>query len=87
MEEIINTLRQLDEKSVQDGVSSHYIEIRQNEYETVLGGNKEGLVWLALQALKLASSIEGAHLHLDEAGMADSAETNLVITNVKSPYS
>lgn len=81
MEEILRKLEEIDSLSIQDGISKHHIEIRKNESETIVSANKPGLVWLALELLKLAEqNTVGSHLHIDEITMADKAETNLVIS-------
>jgi hypothetical protein len=58
--------------------AASYVEVRRNEHEVVLGGNREGLLWLALHCLKLAEQQRGSHLHLDEVG-TDVCECPLVI--------
>ena len=81
MNEIIKKLEELDSFSIKNGVSKHYLEITKKEDETILFANKEGLVWLACEILKLAEKeSEGSHIHIDENGLADRAETNLVIS-------
>ena len=81
MEKLIRELEEINSLSTIDGVSKHYLEITKNNFETVLSANKQGLVWLALEALKLAQKHQdGAHVHIDESGLADKAETNIVIT-------
>ena len=49
--------------------------------EVVISGNKQGLILLALQILRLADKgIPGSHYHFDECSIADSAEINVVIS-------
>lgn len=81
MEELIQKLEEINSLSTNNELSSHYIGITKNNTETVLKVNKQGLVWLALEVLKLAEKQqEGRHLHIDECGLADKAETNIIIT-------
>jgi len=81
MEELIKELEKIDSLSIKDGVSKHYIEITKNKSEVILSANKQGLVWLALEALKLAQKQQdGSHVHIDECSLADKAETDIVIT-------
>jgi hypothetical protein len=77
---IIEQLRAIDRGSVRDGVSNHFLEVLSQNGEIVLGGNREGLVWLALQCVELAiCNVPGTHYHLDERSMADRADLPLVI--------
>lgn len=46
VDDLIRQLEQLDNRSVQSGISQHYIELVSKGTETVLFGNKEGLIWL-----------------------------------------
>jgi|RhiMethySRZTD1v2_1073278.scaffolds.fasta_scaffold3866816_1 hypothetical protein len=60
--------------------SSQYVEVRHNEHEVVLGGNRNGLIWLALHCLELAEHGQhGSHLHLDAHSGADVCDVPLVI--------
>lgn len=60
--------------------SSQYVEVRRNEHEVILGGNQNGLIWLALHCLKLAERGQrGSHIHLDEHSGADVCDVPLVI--------
>jgi hypothetical protein len=47
--------------------AGQYVEIRRNQSEVILGGNRNGLVWIALHCLALAEQGQsGSHLHLDK---------------------
>ena len=63
-----------------DFSASQYVEVRRNERETILGGNRNGLIWLALHCLELAENGQrGSHLHLDAQSGADVCDVPLVI--------
>ena len=58
-----------------------FLEVCNGNAEVVIRGNKEGLVELANQILRIAhSEFSGAHYHLDEASIADVAEVNVVFS-------
>jgi hypothetical protein len=59
--------------------TAQYVEIRQNEHEIVLGGNREGLVWLALHCLNLSQQTKGSHIHLDEVSGTNACDIPLII--------
>jgi hypothetical protein len=59
--------------------TAQYVEIRQNEHEIILGGNREGLVWLALHCLNLSQQKKGSHIHLDKASNTDVCDIPLII--------
>ncbi len=81
LNEIIQRLQSLDSESTNGGISNHYFEVSNNDVETVISANREGLIWFALEALKLAeNSVEGAHLHIDEYGIADKVDKGLVLS-------
>jgi len=62
------------------GASRAFVEIRDNEREVILGGNRAGLLQIALYALELAQKdVVGSHIHLDEHSGADIAEKALVL--------
>lgn len=85
MRSIIEELQAIDSLALQGAVSSHYIEITSVKGETVISANREGLIHLALQLLSIAEcDSPGAHYHLDEASMADSAEVSVVFSLIKS---
>jgi hypothetical protein len=64
-----------------------YIEITAGK-ETVIRANREGLLLLAEELIKLCEcSFEGAHYHLDEYGMAHKCDKPVVITLTKPPWS
>jgi hypothetical protein len=57
-----------------------YIEVLDNIDEVIIRANREGLLHLIEQLLILCeSNFDGAHYHLDEAGMAHKCERNVVI--------
>jgi hypothetical protein len=61
------------------GASESFIEVRDVGQEIVLGGNRAGLLQIALYALSLADRVEGAHVHLDAHSGADVADRPLVL--------
>jgi hypothetical protein len=74
-------LAELDEMSIRDGVSAHFIEIRDSgDREVTVDANREGLLHLALVCLTLAAKgTEGSHQHFDELGLVDRCDRALVI--------
>jgi len=62
------------------GVSQSFVEVRDNGSEVILGGNRAGLLQIALHILALAErGTEGSHFHLDPHSGADVAERPLVL--------
>ncbi|MCD6049272.1 MAG: hypothetical protein K0Q55_675 [Verrucomicrobia bacterium] len=60
--------------------ADQYVEVRRTEHEMILGGNRNGLIWIALQCLELAERGQrGSHIHLDQHSGADVCEGPLVI--------
>ena len=87
LSEILEQLRALNDASARDGHSEHFIEVLQGQSEIILGGNREGLLWLALQCAELASKgVAGSHYHLDESSMADRADIPLVLRVSEAPW-
>ena len=85
--EIAAQLRELDNQSVKSGQGRHYIEILSGNGQVTIGANREGLIWLALQFAELTCRNEaGAHVHLDEASMADRADLALVLRRCEAPW-
>lgn len=67
--------------------SNLFVEVRKNEIETVIAGNQDGLVHIALQLLRLAEGESlGGHYHIDESSIADTAETNVVLSYKQAPW-
>ena len=57
-----------------------FVEVRDNGVETILGGNRMGLLQIALQVLALAEKdIPGSHFQIDQHSLADVAERPLVV--------
>lgn len=81
LEKFAARLAELDQVSIRDGVSTHFIEIRDSgEREVTVGANREGLLHLALVCLTLAAKgTEGSHQHFDEAGLVDKCDRALII--------
>lgn len=76
----IEHLVSADVLSVSEGVSRHFLQVLNGENgETVVQGNAEGLVYLALSILRLATKQNGAHQHFDESGLLDRCEVPLVV--------
>lgn len=71
--EILVRLDSVDEAFTEGNSSTHFISVEKARGPTLaIKGNVEGLIHLAKQILKVASSgVVGHHYHLDEAGMAD----------------
>jgi hypothetical protein len=85
--EVAAQLRELDDESVEPGQARHYIEVLSANGEVTIGANREGLIWLALQFAELACRNEpGAHVHLDQASMADRADLAIVLRRSKAPW-
>ncbi len=83
---VIAHLESLDEAST-SAVSKSFIEVRKNAFETVVSGNRTGLVQLALQLLRLAEAESlGAHYHLDETSIADAADASVVFALKQAPW-
>jgi len=65
-----------------------FIEILNNEYETVLSANKEGMLLLVNELLELCIHDKiGNHYHLDEGGMARKCDRPVVIELIKENWS
>jgi hypothetical protein len=83
LSEIIDALGKIDDSSIDCDVSHHFLELVKTGAEgeeVTIRGNREGLIYLALQCLDLAfRKNEGSHHHFDEIEMLDSAEAPLVI--------
>jgi hypothetical protein len=85
--DVISDLESLEATSGTTAVSNSFIEVRTNTDETVVNGNRDGLIQLALQLLRLAESESlGAHYHLDESSIADAADTNVVFALKQAPW-
>ena len=87
LHQVISSLEELDRASISQGVSQQFVAVRMVAKETVVAGNREGLLHLALQLLRLGSKVApGSHYHLDEASVADIAETNVVFVYEEAPW-
>lgn len=65
----------------------HLVQDDESTREAVLGANRDGLIYLAIQCLKLAETgVPGSHYHFDEAGVADKADPQLVIVRRKAEW-
>lgn len=81
VERAIVEMELADKTFVHDGVSSHFLQILNNDNgELLVSGNSQGLVHLALSILRLAMKDVGAHQHFDEAGIVDRCDYPLVIS-------
>jgi uncharacterized protein (DUF885 family) len=81
IDEIIAELAAIDAESLENQQRIPTIDVRSKTGEVVISGNKSGLQHLALQLLRISnSSVVGAHYHLDEASIADVAESNVIFT-------
>jgi hypothetical protein len=88
--EIDSAIRKLEsiwETSLKDGVTTSFLEIRDNHpRETTLRADWDGLVAFAIDVLRVAASgTEGHHAHIDEAGIADHCDRKLVIAYASAP--
>ena len=81
MTDIKAVLREISTKlATLEDLEGSFIEVRYNGSETILGGNRAGLLQIALQALALAENGKpGSHFHIDQNSLADVAECPLVI--------
>jgi hypothetical protein len=87
LHELIGELELLAVPPKSGETSTLFVEVFKNSHETVLAANKEGLVHLALQILRLADkATDGAHFHIDESSIADRAEVSVVLTYREAPW-
>lgn len=78
---IIAELTDIDSEALEAQLTIPTVDVRSQNGEVIISGNKTGLQHLALQLLRISnSSVVGAHYHLDEASIADIAETNVIFT-------
>ena len=78
---IIAELTNIDSEALEAQLTIPTVDVRSQNGEVVISGNKTGLQHLALQLLRISnSSVVGAHYHLDEASIADVADTNVIFT-------
>ena len=84
----IQELRKLVEEFVNEEVfRESYISIIDNEYETVLHANKEGILILIKQMIELChDNVINKHCHIDENSIADNCERPIVITTSMNPH-
>lgn len=86
MSSLSDTLAELDESFIKDGVSAHFLQIIKNEHEVVIRGNYEGLIYLAKNILQIAEKkTEGSHIHLDSSGILDRCDVDTVIAYHSEP--
>ena len=85
---IRQALAAVDVAFEKDGVIPHYVVVRRtNEEEVVMEANAAALIHLANQLLGLAlEQRPGGHYHLDESGLANSANPRLVFAFKKAPW-
>ena len=83
-------LRTYFEQLFKDGLAKNaYIEVSENELETVLSANQEGLLLLAGQLVRLCDDerkFDGRHYHLDESGMAYACEKPMTFCLTNAPW-
>lgn len=85
---ISETLQEIDENSVVDGISNHFLKLRNINDEIVIDANEEGLIFLAQQLVALAlDGKDGSHIHLDESSMMDECDKALVIVKKTNAWS
>lgn len=81
LESIIESIQELDESFVSDGVSSHFLQLFYSNEEIQVNGNFEGLVHLALKILETATNVtDGSHVHFDKNSVMDECTFPLVIS-------
>lgn len=87
LRKLISELESFAARNLSSGAGNLFLEVRKNETETVIAGNRDGLVEVALQLLRLAESEScGGHYHIDESSIADMAETNVVLSYKQEPW-
>ena len=92
LEEIIDALGRICNESVPAGKTNVYAEFRlirdgDEVREAVLGANRDGLIFLAIQCLKLAETgLPGSQYHFDEAGGAALADIPLVVARRRADW-
>jgi hypothetical protein len=81
MSDIVAAVKAIESQLTEaGGASQAFVEIRDNGSEIILGGNRAGLLQIALHILALSEQgIDGSHVHLDEHSGADVAERPLVL--------
>lgn len=86
LELVLQTLQALDDAATTAGIWNAYIEVWRNEHELVVGGDRAGLIHLALQMLSLAQrGTPGSHIHIDESSGADRCAVPLVVRYAERP--
>ena len=87
MDEKIEQLKTVfDELFSLDICNKSYIEILSDK-ELILSANQEGFMCLIDEILKLCiEKKEYYHYHLDEVGMADKCEKDIIIKYMNSPW-
>jgi hypothetical protein len=66
-----------------------FVEVRDTSDggEVTIRANSVGLAYLAEKLLELAASAStGNHIHIDDAGIADHCDRNLVVTYASAPW-
>jgi hypothetical protein len=87
LREFIQELEEFEEASAQLEAANAYVAVREKSGEVVVAANREGLVLIALQLLRLADkSVTGAHYHVGESSIADSADVAIVLVHEKAPW-
>ena len=87
MHEVQNIKNFSDEVLGDTYLGNCFIEVRNNEYSTVLSANREGMLLLINELIKLYESNKvGYHYHLDEGGMARKCDKPIVIELVKENW-
>ena len=80
IKDVIKDFSKLVDTDSNKFTTNMYVEVLRNEKEVVLGGNRNGLIYLALQCLKLADERKkGSHLHLDEDTITNVCDCPLII--------
>lgn len=84
---ISNLSAYLKEKIGEEYKNSSYIQIENNERETVLSLNRDGLLLLIEQmSLIYDKSHRDAHYHLDAEGIVDKCDKPIVVSLVDAPW-
>lgn len=88
LDALVHECTSLDSSFIAEGKSTHFIEIRMDATGPIrINANTEGLIHLAKVFLELAASAtEGAHRHLDETGLVDLCDRELIIANKRASW-
>ena len=79
LQNIIASLDRMEADAIREGLSNHFVQVTRTPNEVTVTANAVGMIHLSLQLLRIAyKGNTGSHFHLDEASVADSADTSIV---------